>query len=130
MRTSKPGSILHRHSVHALTCLSQPANSWLTPNYMSLVKPHPILISCASNFFEVHKACLTLKMLTGRYLTEMLQISLETACLYRTEHTRYLLRFCQIGPSLFLSPPLLQSIICVCVCVYVVSHHFLQFESV
>ena len=130
MITRMPGSILHRHSVHALTCLPKSANSWLfqirslciqyqlshpldllsdplskysynktvkssvvsywerklraeaegltslvyfNPNYMSLVKPHPILISCGSNPFEVHKACLTLKMLAGRYLTDMLQ---------------------------------------------------------
>ena len=40
---------------------------------MSLSRPHQILTSCGSNTFEVHKAMTTLKMLSGRYLTDMMQ---------------------------------------------------------
>ena len=40
---------------------------------MSRSRPHQILTSCGSNTFEVHKAMTTLKMLSGRYLTDMMQ---------------------------------------------------------
>ena len=43
------------------------------PKYMSLASPHPIWTACGSNPFEVHKASFTVKMLAGRYLTDMLQ---------------------------------------------------------
>ena len=41
--------------------------------FMSLTRTHPIWTSCGSNPFEVHKATVTVKMLAGRYLTDMLQ---------------------------------------------------------
>ena len=47
--------------------------TFFKPKYMSLTSPHPIWTSCGSNPFEVHKASFTVKMLAGRYLTDMLQ---------------------------------------------------------
>ena len=46
---------------------------FFNPKYMSLTSPHPIWSTCGSNPFEVHKASFTVKMLAGRYLTDMLQ---------------------------------------------------------
>ena len=46
---------------------------YFKPRYMSLAKPHPIWTACGPNPFEVHKACCTVKMLSGRYLTDWLQ---------------------------------------------------------
>ena len=46
---------------------------YFKPHYMSLLKPHPIWTSCAGNAFQVHKATVTAKMLSGRYYTDRLQ---------------------------------------------------------
>ena len=46
---------------------------YFKPEYMSLQKPHRIFTSCGSNSFEVHKAFIVAKMLSGRYLTDWLQ---------------------------------------------------------
>ena len=40
---------------------------------MSLTKPHPIWSSFGSNPFQCHKAVITARMLSGRYLTDHLQ---------------------------------------------------------
>ena len=40
---------------------------------MSLTKPHPIWTSCGQNTFEVQKAVTASRMLSGRYLTDLLQ---------------------------------------------------------
>ena len=42
-------------------------------DFMSLLKPHPLWFSCGSNAFECHKAVITARMLSGRYLTDRLQ---------------------------------------------------------
>ena len=42
------------------------------PNYMSLVRPHPIWTTCGSNSFEVNKAVTQARMLSGRYCTDQL----------------------------------------------------------
>ena len=41
-------------------------------DYMSLTKPHPIWSTCGSNPYEVNKAIVQAKMLTGRYVTDQL----------------------------------------------------------
>ena len=46
---------------------------YFVPEFMSLTKPHPIWSSCGSNPFEVHKAVITARMLSGRYPTDQLQ---------------------------------------------------------
>ena len=46
---------------------------YFKPAFMSLTKPHPMWIACKSNPFEVHKAVITARMLSGRYLTDKLQ---------------------------------------------------------
>ena len=42
------------------------------PHYMSLVKPHPIWTTCNANPFEVNKAVIQARMLSGRYFTDQL----------------------------------------------------------
>ena len=42
------------------------------PQYMSLLKPHPILSTCGNNPFQVNKALVQIQMLSGRYRTEKL----------------------------------------------------------
>jgi hypothetical protein len=46
---------------------------YFKPQFMSLIRPHPIWSSCGSNPFECHKAVITTRMLSGRYLTDKLQ---------------------------------------------------------
>ena len=45
---------------------------YFRPEYMSLVKPHPIWSSCNSNPYEVNKAIIQARMLSGRYPTDKL----------------------------------------------------------
>ena len=45
---------------------------YFNPYYMSLTKPHPILITANSSPYKVIKACIQAKMLSGRYRTERL----------------------------------------------------------
>ena len=49
-----------------------PSLQYFKPDYMSLVKPHPIWTSCGSNPFEVNKAVIQARMLSGRYITDQL----------------------------------------------------------
>ena len=46
---------------------------YFNPDFMSLIRPHPIWTSCGSNPFECHKAVVAARMLSGRYLTDKLQ---------------------------------------------------------
>ena len=46
---------------------------FFNPAFMSLTRPHPIWTACGSNPFECHKAVITSRMLSGRYLTDRLQ---------------------------------------------------------
>ena len=46
---------------------------YFKPTFMSLIRPHPIWSSCGPNPFECHKAVITTRMLSGRYLTDKLQ---------------------------------------------------------
>ena len=40
------------------------------PEFMSLVKPHLLWSTCGSNPYEVHKAVIQARMLSGRYATD------------------------------------------------------------
>ena len=40
---------------------------------MSLTKSQPVWTSCGSNSYEIHKASVAVKMLSGRYPTDMLR---------------------------------------------------------
>ena len=42
------------------------------PQYMSLFTPHPLITSCGSNSYEVNKAVIQLKLLSGRYRSDSL----------------------------------------------------------
>ena len=42
------------------------------PQYMSLSTPHPLITSCGSNPYEVNKAVIQLKLLSGRYRCDSL----------------------------------------------------------
>ena len=56
---------------------------YFNPNYMSLSKPHPLWTSCSNNSYDVSRAVVQARILSGRYKTDRL--------------TRYLLLHC---PSL------------------------------
>ena len=43
---------------------------YFKPSYMSLSSPHPLWQTCGSNPYEVHKAIIQARMLSGRYPTE------------------------------------------------------------
>ena len=43
---------------------------YFNPNYMSLNRPHPLWLTCTSNPYEIHKAVIQARMLSGRYQTE------------------------------------------------------------
>ena len=49
------------------------SSPYFKAQYMSLMHPHPLLSSCGSKPFEVHKAVTVARMLSGRYLTDKLQ---------------------------------------------------------
>ena len=40
--------------------------------YMSLTQPHPNWLTCGNNPYEIHKAVIQAKMLSGRYVTDQL----------------------------------------------------------
>ena len=52
--------------------LSLPSLEFFHPYYMSLVKPHPLWTTCNANPFEVNKAIVQARMLSGRYPTDKL----------------------------------------------------------
>ena len=43
---------------------------YFNPQFMSLLKPHPIWTTCSSNTFETNKALLVTKLLSGRYYSD------------------------------------------------------------
>ena len=45
---------------------------YFKPEYMSLISPHPIWLTCGTNPYEIHKAVIQAKMLSGRYVTDQL----------------------------------------------------------
>ena len=45
---------------------------YFKPEYMSLQKPHPIWTTCGNNSYEVAKAIIQAKFLSGRYRSESL----------------------------------------------------------
>ena len=51
---------------------SLPSLSYFKSEYMSLARPHPIWSTCVSDPFEVHKAVVQARMLSGRYPTDQL----------------------------------------------------------
>ena len=63
--------------------------SYFKPKFMSLAKPHPLWTSYGSNSYEVNKACVQAKFLSGRFRTDTLlnHFSKENS------------RFCQLHPQ-------------------------------
>ena len=53
---------------------AQPLDSlhYSNPKFMSLIRPHPIWTTCGSNPYEVNKAVIQARMLSGRYITDKL----------------------------------------------------------
>ena len=49
-----------------------PSLRYFNPQFMSLTKPHLLWSMCGSNPFEVNKAIVQARMLSGRYLTDQL----------------------------------------------------------
>ena len=49
-----------------------PSLKYFKPEYMSLDKPHPLWSTCGSNSYELNKACIQAKYLSGRFRTEKL----------------------------------------------------------
>ena len=47
-----------------------PSLRYFRPDYMSLTSPHPLWKTCGSNPYEIHKAVIQARMLSGRYQTE------------------------------------------------------------
>ena len=45
---------------------------YFNPRYMSLTQPHPLWTTCGSNSYEVNKACVQAKYLSGRFRTDTL----------------------------------------------------------
>ena len=45
---------------------------YFKPTFMSLSKPHPLWTTCGSNSYEVNKACVQAKYLSGRFRTDTL----------------------------------------------------------
>ena len=52
--------------------LSLSSLKFFHPHYMSLLKPHPLWTTCGANPFEVNKAIVQARMLSGRYPTDKL----------------------------------------------------------
>ena len=46
--------------------------TYFNPNFMSLSAPHPIWTTCGGNSFEIAKALIAAKFLSGRYRTDKL----------------------------------------------------------
>ena len=42
------------------------------PSFMSLLTPHPLWATCSSNPYEINKAVIQARMLSGRYITDQL----------------------------------------------------------
>ena len=49
-----------------------PSLKYFHPNFMSLCKPHPLWTTAGSSPYEVNKACIQARMLSGRFRTEQL----------------------------------------------------------
>ena len=65
-----------------------PSLEYFNPLFMSLTKPHPLLLTAASSPYEVIKATVQAKMLSGRYRTERLcrhwSLNAKGVCLIST----------------------------------------------
>ena len=59
--------IMLRESASSLSSLY-----YFKPNFMSLTKPHPLWTSCCENSYEVSKAIIEAKLISGRYRTDRL----------------------------------------------------------
>ena len=62
---------------------------YFNPKYMSLSQPHPLWTTCGSNSYEVNKACIQAKYLSGRFRTDTL---LNHFCKENS-------KFCQLHPE-------------------------------
>ena len=52
--------------------LSSASLKYFKPEFMSLSHPHKIWTTCGTNPFEIHKAVIQARMLSGRYITDRL----------------------------------------------------------
>ena len=52
--------------------------TYFKPEFMSLARPHPLWTTCGNNSYEVCKAVVQAKMLSGRYKTEKLRRHFST----------------------------------------------------
>lgn len=81
---------------------SLPSLTYFNPHFMSLTKPHPMWTTCANNSYEVCKAIIQAKMLSGRFRTEKFKShhtdNKKGICLICTENEvetlEHLLLFC------------------------------------
>ena len=49
-----------------------PSLKYFKPQFMSLSSPHPLWTSCGDNSYELNKACIQAKYLSGRFRTDKL----------------------------------------------------------
>ena len=78
-----------------------PSLEYFKPQYMSLLSPHPLWSTCGSNPYEICKAIVQAKMLSGRYRTDQLLrhfIKTDGACSICNDNTlgsiKHLLLLC------------------------------------
>ena len=60
------------HLCEEAATLKDKSLKYFRPEFMSLTKPHPLWLTCGTNPYEVHKAVVQAKMLSGRYVTDQL----------------------------------------------------------
>ena len=59
-------------STFRMECSPLPSLKYFKPEYMSLHRPHPIWTTCGNNSYEVAKAIIQARFLSGRYRSESL----------------------------------------------------------
>ena len=81
-----------------------PSLEYFRPSFMSLDKPHPLWTTAGSSPYEVNKACIQAKMLSGRYRTEKLcrywstntnGFCLAPSCMETIEDLEHILTTCK-----------------------------------
>ena len=51
---------------------SKPPLTYFKPKFMSLLKPHPLWLTCMSNPFKTNQAIISARLLFGRYASDWL----------------------------------------------------------
>ena len=72
--------------------MSDKSWDYFHPEFMSLLQPHPLYSTCGDNSFEVSKALVQARMLSGRYRTDKLLSYFD-----KHEDQRCRLCFCETG---------------------------------